>query len=277
MRGAQISPEPQPARLVAVPFSATLASEWTKLTSLRSTRIIVVLSLVLAAAATAIAGVLTGASWDEWSAADRADFDPILFPLVGGIFAGVLLTTLGVIAVTSEYSTGMIRLTLTATPRRGRVLFAKAAVVAAITLATAAVAMPGIFLIGQAIYRVYGLETASLADTDTLRAVLGSIALAPVFPVIAVAVAALLRSTAGSILTILGVVFIPDVLGSMLPSWWRGHVVAALPGPATDRITIAHLTDLDSSLPSGVAALAVVVWVGAFLGAAYVVLRRRDA
>ena len=122
---------------MAVPFSATLASEWTKLTTLRSTRIVFALSVVLAVGVTVLASILVGRSWDSWSAADQADFDPALFPLVGGIFAGLLLPTLGVTAVTSEYSTGMIRLTLTATPRRGRVLLAKAAVVAALTLLVA--------------------------------------------------------------------------------------------------------------------------------------------
>ncbi len=79
-------------------------------------------------------------------------------------------------------------------------------------------------------------------------------------------------------LTILGIIFLPVLLGSLLqPSWWRENVVAALPGPAADRITIADLADLDSSLPLGVAALAVVMWVGVFLGAAYIVLRKRDA
>lgn len=268
---------PQAPVLRRVPFAATLSSEWTKLTSLRSTRIVVALCVALALGATTLGAILTGRSWDRWSAADRADFDPTVYPLIGGIIVGILLPILGVTAVTSEYSTGMIRLTLTATPSRSRLLLAKTAVIAAVALLVGLMTIVGMFAIGQVVYELYGLDTANLADRGTLRALVGSIALAPVFPVIAVAVATLLRSTAGAITTILVAVFLPGIVGSFLPAWWRENVAAALPAQASDTITISHLTDVESALPTGVAVLAVAAWLGASLGAATIVFVRRDA
>ncbi|MCP9487957.1 MAG: ABC transporter permease [Gaiellaceae bacterium MAG52_C11] len=263
--------------MTSVPFAATAASEWTKLTSLRSTRIVAALSVALALAATTVGAILTGRSWDSWGTAARADFDPTVYPLIGGIFASILLPILGVTAVTAEYSTGMIRLTLTATPRRGRLLLAKTSVIAAATMLVGLVTVLGMFVIGQVVYGLYGLDAANFGDGGTLRALLGSIVLAPVFPIIAVALATLLRSTAGAITTILVAIFLPSIVGSLLPDWWRENVVAVLPGPAIDTITISHLTDVESSLPTGVAVLAVAAWLGAFLGAAQLAFVRRDA
>jgi ABC-2 type transport system permease protein len=261
----------------AIPFSATFASEWTKLTTLRSTYVTVALSVVLAVVTAALAAMAIGLTWDDWSAADRQDFDPILYPLVGSLFAAILLPMLGVKAVASEYSTGMIRLTLTATPRRSRVLLAKTAAVAAVTLVAASVATVGMFFAGQVVYRSYGLETAGLGEADALRAIVGSSVLSLVFPVIAVALAVLLRSTVGAITTVLAFIFAPGVVGSFLPSWWQENVVAYLPGEAGDSIAISHLEAGASSLPVGVAVLVVAAWLAAFLGAAYVVLMKRDA
>ncbi len=171
----------------------------------------------------------------------------------------------------------MIRLTLIATPRRGRVLLAKASVVAALSWLAAGVTIVGMFLVGQGVYGLYGLSTASLADTDTLRVLVGSIVLFPVFPVIAVAVATLLRSTTGAITTVMMAIFLPSIVGPFLPTWWRENVVAMLPGEAIDTVTISHLEDVDSSLPAGAAALVVAAWLAALLAAAYLGLVKRDA
>jgi ABC-2 type transport system permease protein len=257
-------------------FAGTLASEWTKLTTLRSTHVTIAMAGVLAAGAAALAGLAVGVTWDDWSAADREDFSPVLFPLVGGIFAGILLPILGVKAVTSEYGSGMIRLTLTATPRRGRVLLAKAGAVAGITLVGGTIATFGMFFAGQAVFAAYGLDTASLAETDTLRAVVGVSVLWPVFPVIGVALAFLTRSAVGAITTVLGLIFAPGIFGTLLPEWWQDHIVRYLPGPATDGIAISHLDDANTLNP-GVAVAVLAAWLAAFLGAAYVALTKRDA
>ena len=145
------------------PFSATLRSEWTKLSSLRSTKVMLAFSLVLALALSALLAIVVGNTWDDWKPADRRDYEPIGAALVGQLASAILFLVIGVKAATAEYGAGMMRLTLTATPRRGRVLAAKALVVAAVTLVAALVGNVAMFLLARAILSSYGIETTSLA------------------------------------------------------------------------------------------------------------------
>src|SRR5690606_15156244 len=104
-------------------------------------------------------------------------FGPIVWPLDGMFFGTIVLAVLGVNVAAGEYSSGMIRLTLAATPRRGEVLLAKIAVVAAVSLVAGFVATFAMFLGAQAVYAAYGVPTASLSDPDALRAGLSCAAL----------------------------------------------------------------------------------------------------
>jgi ABC-2 type transport system permease protein len=171
----------------------------------------------------------------------------------------------------------MMRLTLTATPRRGRVLLAKTAVVSALTLVAGTIATFAAFFLGQAILGSYGVPTASLGDGDVLRAVAGGSALTPVLPIIAIALAILLRSAAGAITAVLGVVLAPAIFGPLLPAWGQEHVLAYLPGAATDSLSIAQLEENVTTIAPGLAGIAVALWLAAFLAAAQASLMRRDA
>ena len=91
----------------------------------------------------------------------------------GSLFSAIVFAVIGATAVTSEYGSGMMRITLTATPRRGRVLAAKAAVVAAVTLVAGLVTATTTFVVAQLVFASYGVPTASLGDGDALRTVLG--------------------------------------------------------------------------------------------------------
>ena len=258
-------------------FSATLRSEWTKLSSLRSTKVMLACSLLLAVALTALLAIVVAKTVDSWEPADRRDYEPIGAALIGGIASAIFFLVLGVKAATGEYGAGMMRLTLTATPRRGRVLAAKALVVAAITIVAALVCNVGMFLVAQAILSGSALETASLADADTLRAVLGSSALAPLFPLIGLALGIVLRSTAATIVAVFAVIFGPPFLGGVLPQSWQGDTLDYLPMSASDAITIGHLPDASAGLSPAAAALVVAGWLAVFLGGAWAVFERRDA
>lgn len=261
----------------SVSFSATLRSEWTKLVSLRSTWIIVGVALALSVGLSALLAVVIGVTWDDASPSERADFDPADTPLVGALLTGILFTVLAVRAVTSEYSSGMMRLTLTATPRRDRVLVAKVVVVSAVTAAATAVAVLVMFLVGQAIFAAYDLETASLGDSDALRLVLALLALTPVDAAIAIALAVLLRSTAGAITTVLGMSFAPAIFGALLPKWVEDNLLDYLPAAASGSITSSHLEDPGTYIAPGLAVVVLALWTVAFLGSAHVALVRRDA
>jgi ABC-2 type transport system permease protein len=257
-------------------FANTLASEWTKLASLRSTAIMLLLGVGLGIAMSALIAVVIGSTWGEWPAEEQATFDPALTSLFGTIFTAILFVVLGVTAVTSEYSSGMIRLTLTATPRRGRVLAAKVIIIAVVTLVAGFVAIVGMFLIAQPIFSSYGIPSASLSDSNALRMVLLVALGGPIWPLIGLALGVLLRNTAGAITTVLALLFAPSIFGPLLPRWWQENVLRYLPGPASDNF--ATVTSQESALYMAAepAALVVVGWLVLFLGGAYLALTRRD-
>jgi len=259
------------------PFSATVRSEWTKLSSLRSTKVMLACSLILALALSALLANVVGNTWDDWKPAERRDYDPIGAALIGQLASAILFLVIGVKAATAEYGADMMRLTLTATPRRGRVLAAKALVVTAVTLVAALVGNVAMFLLARAILSAYGIETTSLADADALRAVLGSAALAPLFPVIGLALGIALRSTAATIIAVLAVIFAPPFIGGVLPQSWQGDALEYVPMAASDAISIGHLPDSAAGLSPALAALVVAGWLAVFLGGAWAVFERRDA
>jgi ABC-2 type transport system permease protein len=259
-----------------VPFSATLASEGAKLASLRSTWVTVVVSTVFGVGLTALTSAAVAATWRDWPPEEVAGFEPVLFSLLGTIVPGIALVTLAVKVVTNEYSSGMMRLTMTATPGRGRVLAAKVLVVGALVLVTTAVATVASFLVGQAIFARAGLDAASLGDGATRRAILLASLLGPVMPVLAVALAMLLRSTAAAVTAALGLIILPSFLGPMLPQWWQHNVLGYLPGPASDSIALGDLQGSPLYHPSGTSAVVLVAWLAGTLGVAALALSRRD-
>ncbi|WP_427885581.1 ABC transporter permease [Kribbella sp. GL6] len=195
-----------------------LASEWTKLRSVRSTP----LSL-LAAAAVSIAGAYvssTGraADYAKLSAADKLSFDPVNLSFDGLAFAQLAFGVLGVLAISSEYSTGQIRTTFTVVPRRPVVLAAKAAVTTAIAILVGGVLALTCFFVAQA-----GLHSAhlgvSLNSPGALRAVLGAGFYLLTLTLLGLGLGALIRHTAGAISTLFALVFILPVVAANLSSW----------------------------------------------------------
>jgi ABC-2 type transport system permease protein len=254
-------------------FMHTLASEWVKLTTLRSTYVTLGLGVALSIAMTALVSVAVGSTQDELP----ADLAPATFALVGNLFALTISAVFGVMAVASEYSSGMIRLTLTATPRRSRVLWAKFLLVTPIMLAFGLITTLGMFLVGQAVLGAYGLPVTDLGDPDARRIVLGLGALMPVFPLIGLALGFLLRSTAGAITSVLALLWLPVFLVEFFPMWWRTNVFRLFPGAGVDSLTLSHVADSPIHSDPAIGALIVVAWLTAFIGAAYISISRRDA
>jgi ABC-2 type transport system permease protein len=132
--------------------------------------------------------------------------------------------------------------------------------------------------VGSPVFAAYDVPTASLSDSDTLRAIAGLTITTPVFPIIGVAVAFMLRSAAGAITAVLALLFLPSMFGGLLPSRWQEDVLAWLPGPLADSISIGFLSE-DSPMTKSVweASIGLVVWLALFLGVAWTLLNRRDA
>lgn len=257
---------PRPPR-----FTDTLASEWIKLTAVRSTYITLGLGLGLSILTTAIATLAIPA--DEWP----AGVDARLFWMVGNIFTLIVFAVFGVLTTSREYSSGTIRVTLAATPRRGRVFVAKLLLTALVTLAAGSITMMGMFVIAQLVSGAYGRPVVGIGDPGVARLILGMSLTTPFFPVIGLALGVLMRSAAGAITAVLGLIWLPVIFGEFLPSWWQTNIISLLPGTAVDSFTIAHLID-EPLFREPLAGMAIAcAWLFAFVGGAYIAFLRRDA
>jgi ABC-2 type transport system permease protein len=176
-----------------------------------------------------------------------------------------------------EYSSGMIRLTLTATPRRGRVFLAKLILVSLIVLVFGLITTVGMFLVTQTVLGAYGMPLKGLGDADTRGLVLGLGAGMPLFPVLGLALATLLRNTAGAITTVLALLWLPQISGEVLPMWWRENLLSLLPQSGMDSLTLGHIEESPLFSEPPVAVAIVAAWVVGVVGAACVSFVHRDA
>jgi ABC-2 type transport system permease protein len=257
-------------------FFSQVRAEWTKLSSQRAFYIQMGLALLLAIGLSALICLAVASSWDKETASQRADFHPVLTSLVGMAFSTIVLTVTGVTLVSSEYTSGMVRLTMTVTPNRLRVLFAKILVIALVTWAIGLFAVFGSFFAGQAVLGTHsGVPTSSLSNGDAQRGVLAAWATVPLFPLIGAALGAILRSTASAITATLALIFVPGIFGGLLPEWWQEHLMAYLPGSARE-VLMRSDHNYVMYLSPGVAAAAVIAWLVFFFGLAAVLIKRRD-
>jgi hypothetical protein len=258
-------------------FGALLRAEWTKLRSLRSTWIVVSLAIGLSIGFSAVIALISGLTHDTWNEEVRAAFDPVLTTNSGSLFGCILLIVLGVTAVTAEYSSGMIRTTFIGTPRRLQVFAAKTTVVALLGLAVTAISIPGMFLVSQPIFRHYGLETASITDGETSRILL-TITLTQMlnYALIPFAIGWLLRGTASAITVAIGFLWLPWMLGPVLPTAAKEHVLRYLPDVAANSLSGINKADAPQYLSQTPAVFVIAIWVTGLLAAAAFVLNRRD-
>lgn len=202
-------------------------SEWTKFRSLGSTLYTLLLAVVFM--------IGLGAIFTAIQASQAQGFDPgqtaISASLTGTFFAELAIGVLGVLVITGEYSTGMIRASLAVVPARLPMLWAKLAVCAGAVFGTMLVASFGAFELGQLLLSGKHLD-ASLSDPGALRSIIGAALYLTVAAMTALALGALLRNTAAAISTFVAVFFVIPPLTHLLPASWSGHFVQYLPSNA---------------------------------------------
>jgi ABC-type transport system involved in multi-copper enzyme maturation permease subunit len=258
-------------------FMSILASEITKLKSIRATYIEIFLTLALGIGMTALICLAIGSTWDQMNAQDQADFSPADISSFGAVFAVIVMVVMGVMFVSSEYTSGMIRLTLTTTPKRTSVLVAKMLIITFVTLVLGFLVALGSFYAGQAVLGSYdGVPTVSIGDSSANRAVLGVWLLLPVYPLLGAAVAVVLRSTASAITAILGLIFVPSIFGALLPDVLQKNVLRYLPNFAIDSLSATGSSDSITHLDTLPAIIVLAVWVIGFFAVAFISLNRRD-
>ncbi len=268
------SPRTRSEPAVGVTQLRVMRSEWTKLHSLRSTRY----SLLAALAVTIGLGILiswgSASHWDEENPGERLSFDPTLTSLSGIFLAQLAVGVLGVLIVSGEYSTGMIRSTMAAVPRRLPVLWAKTAVFALVTFVLMTVASFVAFAAGQAMLASEHIST-TLSRPGVLTAVIGGGLYLTVVGTLGVALGALLRSTAGGIATLFGLLLVLPIIVLFLPASWREHIEKYLPSNAGQ--AIFRVLHEPSALSSWTGFALFCGYALAALAGAAVLLRRRDA
>ena len=194
-----------------------LHSEWTKLRTVRSSYWTLLSAVVAMVGLSAILCAVYVAQYAHVSAADRATFDPASFSLTGSFLAQLAIGVLGVLVITSEYGSGMIRATIAAVPQRLSVLASKAAVFAGVTLVVTTGACLVSFMVGQSILSSKGVGTSLGAD-NVLRTVLGTGLYLAVLGLLALGLGSIIRKTAGAIAAFFGLILVVPVIASLLPS-----------------------------------------------------------
>src|SRR5919205_688515 len=147
-----------------------IRSEWTKIRSVASTVWTLSLAVVVTVALGMLISALSKNEFDNMSAKDRLSFDPTLISFAGMTLGQLAMIVFGVLVVSNEYSTGMIRSSLAAVPRRGTFLFSKVAVATGLALVVGLATSFAAFFLGQA---MLGAHRAAIGDPGVLRAVVG--------------------------------------------------------------------------------------------------------
>ena len=183
-------------------FRSVARMEWLKLRSVRSTAWIM---FVFAAGLIGLAVlVMRHQDWATMSAANRASFDPTNNSFAGLTIGQLAFGVLGVLVITSEFSSGMIRATFAAVPRRPLLLAVKAAVLAAVTLVAGEILAFAAFAVGEAVLRS-PVPHATLGQPGVLRAVLMAGAYPALIALMALGLGAVIRHTAGAISAVVGI------------------------------------------------------------------------
>jgi ABC-2 type transport system permease protein len=280
-----------------------LASEFTKLRSVRSTYWTIAALMVVSVGIAAIAGAAAASDLHN-NPGDKAAFDATQASLIGFFeFGQLIVAVLGALTITSEYSTGMIRTSLTAMPRRGVVYAGKLMVFTAVTLVVSVVTSFIAFFVGQALLSGSGVGASLFHSTTVplfatvngngssatfsgsvvitpgtvLTAVIGSALFVTAVALIAFGLGAIIRHTAGSITSAIGLMFVVPIIVQVLPSNWRDDIMRFFPDAAGRVLSVTvgqHEAHLWSAWPQfGVTLVyaAVLLAVGAYL------FRTRDA
>jgi ABC-2 type transport system permease protein len=219
-------------------------SEWTKLRSLRSTRWSLLVGTVLTIGLPILFATIISNRWSHLSPHERADRHPLDVALAGVNIGQLAIGVLGILVISGEYSTGMIRSTFIAVPKRLPVLWAKAAVYALVAFVLMLPAVLIAFFGSQAILRNHHILEISFSHPGVARTVIGGAVYLMLLGVFALGLGAIVRNTAGGIATFAAIMFVIPPLLNVLPSSWNNAINPYLPSTAGQAIfSLTHGSD----------------------------------
>ena len=253
-------------------------SEWTKLRTLRSTRYALFAGVVMTIGFAIIPALVNASRWSTMSVIDKASFRPLETSLIGVTIAQLAIGVLGVLIISGEYSTGMIRSTFSAVPKRLPVLWGKAGVFGLVTLVLTLPSTLIAFFAAQAILKGHSLNghdiALSFSDPGVARAVVGGALYLTLVGLFGLGLGAIFRNTAAGISAFAAILFVIPPLMGVLPASWNNAISPYLPSNAGSAI-----------MQTGNPAHTLAPWTGLGVFAAYtavaiaiaaIQLRRRD-
>jgi len=257
-----------------VAFHRVLVSEWTKLRSVRSTAWSLVVGFLLTIAFPVIFAFVTRSHWGSMSPGERASRHPLDIALAGVNVAQLAIAVLGVLLISAEYSTGSIRSTFTAVPRRLPVLWAKLVDYAVLSFVLMVPAVLVSFFASQAILQHISRLQISFTQPGVARSVIGGALYVMLVGIFALTIGAIVRNTAGGIATFAGIFFVLPPLMNILPLSWNNAISQYLPSEAGRQLfSLQHAAHTLTPLAGG---LLLAAYCAAALAIAAVLLVRRD-
>jgi hypothetical protein len=266
-------PAPPETRSAKVTLPRVLRSEWTKLWTLRSTRWSLLAAFVAMAGLGSLIAAVQMSRWSHLHLHERLTYDSVNTGVAGWHLAQLAIGVLGVLVITGEYTTGMIRSSLMAVPRRLPVLWAKLAVFALVTFVLMLIASLISFFIVQSIVTQHHVQH-SLSSPGALRTVIGAALFLTVLSMLCLGLGTILRNTAGGIAVFVGLLFVLPGISAILPSSVNDSISPYLPLNAGTTVA-SHTFDSSHHLA---------VWSGfalfcgyaaaAIIGAALTIMRR---
>ncbi|MEV4069774.1 ABC transporter permease [Nonomuraea fuscirosea] len=249
-----------------------LRAEWTKFRTVPSNLATLVAAVVLMVGPGTLTAYRAGEGHQGAGVFDAANIS-----LYGGfLFAQIVVGSLGVMVASSEYATGMIRTSLTAVPRRARLLAAKVTMFGAVALAAGQVASFASFLLGQVVIAAAGAPAATLGQPGVLRAVAGMGVVWALVGLVGVALGCLLRETMIATTVLVAINFIIPIIGPrLLPEAAGAAVTTYWPIAAGLRITTTVADPARLGPWAGLGLLA--AFTALLLAAAFALFRTRDA
>jgi hypothetical protein len=265
-------------RVPGAPFTGRVTqlrvarSEWTKLWSVRSTRWSLFAAFLFTIGVAALACAVVGHHYAQMSPHDKADFHPLEVNLAGVQLAQLALGVLGVLIITAEYSTGMIRASFTAVPKRLPVLWAKAGVFGLVTFALMLPALLIAFFVGEAILSRHHINVG-FTSPHVIRVLVGAALYLTVVGLFGLGLGAIVRNTAGGIASFAAIMFVLPPLMNVLPSSWNNAASPYLPLQAGEAILA---TTPGNNLSPWVGLALFAGYAAAAIALAAVLLVRRD-
>jgi len=273
-----------------------LRAEWIKITSVRSTWICLVLIVVVGVSIAAFISNIEASRWADLSLIEKAQFDPVRVSQGGAILSEFVVGVLGVLVITSEYGSGMIRTTLASYSKRRSVLFSKVAVLSGVLFVVSELTAFASFFVSRAVLISYGakpfhgsiiaqtkasaIPVLGIGDPGVVRAIaLGGVFLV-LLGLLGMGIGFIIRHTAGAISIFVGLLLIVPIIISLLPASITNSFQAYLPGTAGQAMSavVSRSTGYAGELLTPwMGALVMTLWALGALVLGWIVLSRRDA